>query len=240
VPPAGRLLVVLLLAVGVAGALRASRPAAAGSRTDALAEVDGARYRMPGAGSSPAGARTLPADVQQASLTFDAGVAPADRAAVLGAIAGARPEAQRLIGLVDGLVEINVAGTGPRALGVTYDHGGSYGIVLDLPRVLATYGERGVDRVVLHELGHVVDAALVPEQLDAALDAQMPPGYACPPGERTSACAPRAERFAETFAKWATGDIGVNLNVGYAVAPPVVALDRWGEPLAALGEDSGQ
>ena len=38
----------------------------------------------------------------------------------------------------------------------------------------------------------------------------------------------------------ATGDIGVNLNVGYAVAPPVVSLERWGEPLAALGEDSGQ
>jgi hypothetical protein len=32
----------------------------------------------------------------------------------------------------------------------------------------------------------------------------------------------------------------VNLYVGYAVAPPVVSLERWGEPLAALGEDSGQ
>jgi hypothetical protein len=123
---------------------------------------------------------------------------------------------------------------------VTSDLGGRYAIALDLARVQRLYGERGVDRVVLHELGHAIDAAIVPKELDAALDAQMPTGYACPAGERTSACAPRAERFAETFAKWATGDIGVNLNVGYAVAPPVVPLERWGEPLAALGEDSGQ
>jgi hypothetical protein len=155
-------------------------------------------------------------------------------------VARARPEAARLIGLVDGLVKVSVGPTGPRALGVATDVGGGYEVRLDLPRVLQAYGERGVDRVVLHELGHVVDGAIVGDELDAALDAHVPAGYACPPGERTSACAPRAERFAETFAKWATGDIGINLNVGYAVAPPSVPLERWGEPLAALGVDQGQ
>jgi hypothetical protein len=233
------LLAVLVVVVAVAA--RLGGPAAPESAPARSPTVDSGAYYALTAGTAKASDRTLlTEDRRTAELRFAGDVDPSWRQAVLTSIARARPEAARLIGLVDGLVEINVAGTGPRALGVTYDHGGSYGIVVDLPRVLATYGERGVDRVVLHELGHVVDAALVPEQLDAALDAQMPPGYACPPGERTSACAPRAERFAETFAKWATGDIGVNLNVGYAVAPPVVALDRWGEPLAALGEDSGQ
>ena len=135
---------------------------------------------------------------------------------------------------------MRVGDTGPDALGTTTDRGGRYDVVLDVAQVQAQLGERGVDRLVLHELGHVIDGAVVGAALDQALDAQMPPGYACPPGERTSACAPREERFAETFAKWATGDIGFNLNIGYAVAPPVVPLDRWGEPLAALGVEQGQ
>jgi hypothetical protein len=232
VPPAGRLLVVLLLAVGVAGALRASRPAAAGSRTDALAEVDGARYRMPGAGSSPAGARTLPADVQQAPLTFDAGVAPADRAAVLGAIAGARPEAQRLIGLVDGLVDVHVGAAGPGAVGVTRIGGARFDMTLDLARVSAQLGPRGITRLVLHELGHVVDHALLGDELVARLDAGIPGGWGCE-GGMTGACTDREERFAESFAKWASGDLGVDLFIGYRVPPPGPSLEAWGAPLAA-------
>jgi hypothetical protein len=233
VPPAGRLLVVLLVAVGVAGALRASRPAAAGSRTDALAEVDGARYRVPGAGSSTAGARTLPASVEQAPLTFDAGVAPADRAAVLGAIAGARPEAQRLIGLVDGLVDVHAGPAGPGAVGVTRIGGARFDMTLDLARVSAQLGPRGITRLVLHELGHVVDHALLGDELVARLDAGIPGGWGCE-GGMTGACTDREERFAESFAKWASGDLGVDLFIGYRVPPPGPSLEAWGAPLAAL------
>ena len=200
----------------------------------------GAYYALTDADALGGDRPLLSPDQRAAELRFADDVDPAWRQAVLTSIARARPEAARLIGLVDGLVQVSVGPTGPSALGVTSDIGGRYAIALDLARVQRLYGDRGVDRVVLHELGHAIDAAIVPKELDASLDAQMPTGYACPPGERTSACAPRAERFAETFAKWATGDIGVNLNVGYAVAPPVVSLERWGEPLAALGEDPGQ
>jgi hypothetical protein len=49
----------------------------------------------------------------------------------------------------------------------------------------------------------------------------------------TGSCAPQQERFAESFAKWASGDIGVNLYAGYAVPPPG-DLEAWGAPLAAL------
>ena len=43
----------------------------------------------------------------------------------------------------------------------------------------------------------------------------------------------RDERFAESFAKWASGDIGVDLYLGYKVPPPD-DLANWGAPLAAL------
>jgi hypothetical protein len=65
------------------------------------------------------------------------------------------------------------------------------------------------------------------------LDAGIPTGLGCDGGV-SGACASRAERFAETFAKWALGDIGINLNVGYKVPPPRLPLDAWGAPLAQL------
>jgi hypothetical protein len=86
---------------------------------------------------------------------------------------------------------------------------------------------------VLHELGHVVDFALVPDTLVERLNAQVPTRYGCADGV-TGACANWREVFAESFAKWATGDIGVNLNLGYAIPPPA-DLEAWGAPLARLG-----
>ena len=35
------------------------------------------------------------------------------------------------------------------------------------------------------------------------------------------------KRFAESFAKWAVGDIGLDLNVGYKVMPPEPSLSAW-------------
>ena len=66
------------------------------------------------------------------------------------------------------------------------------------------------------------------------LQAGIPTGYGCDQGV-SGACANGHERFAESFAKWATGDIGVDLGTGYKVPPPGPTLDAWGVPLARLG-----
>jgi hypothetical protein len=221
----------VLLAVAGHALARATQDRAAASGAAA-----GAWYAIDGAAARRDGVRRLGDEQRAAGFTFAADVDPAWRAMVADAVSRSRPAAARLIGLVDGLVDVRVAPAGARALGVTSGRDGRFTVVLDLDRTLRAYGPRGVDRLVLHELGHVVDLAIVPAALDRALDAQVPGGYACDAGEQTSACAPREERFAETFAKWATGDIGVDLNIGYAVAPPDVPLDRWGAPLTSLAE----
>jgi hypothetical protein len=177
----------------------------------------------------------LTKEVRAAGLRFDAAVTANDRGLVLREIATARPEAQRLIGLVDGLVTVHVgyAGFGgPDAVGYTQETRTGFDMTLDLAGVWQHEGERGIQRLVLHELGHVVDFALVKPALAAGLDARIPRGYACDPGQPTSACAPREERFAETFAKWCTGDIGFNLPLGYKVQPPD-SLDGWGAQLVS-------
>ncbi len=138
------------------------------------------------------------------------------------------------MGVVDGLVTIRVGPTGGQAVGLTSGHDGHFDMVLDLGSVYRSSGERGVSRLVLHEFGHVIDAALVPGELKRRLDAEIPAGYPCGAGQPFGACAPRAERFAETFAKWATGDLGVDVYLGYKVLVPA-ALEDWGAPLAGLG-----
>src|SRR5215204_4433025 len=56
--------------------------------------------------------------VRAATLHFAPGVTPADQAWILGAIANARPEAQRLIAEVDGLVEVRTDLSGSDAIGL--------------------------------------------------------------------------------------------------------------------------
>jgi hypothetical protein len=198
------------------------------------AEVDGARYRLDAADAHRAGARLLPASVRKATFRFDPAVAPADRQAFLDAVAAARPEARRLIGLVDGLVDVRIGPTAVAgAIGLTEDEEPGYRVTVDLGLVASRFGQRGVERTVLHELGHVLDHALLTDDVVAAMVAEIPTGYGCEDG-RLGACAKPEERFAETFAKWALGDLGINLDVGYKVPPPVVALDVWGQPLARL------
>ena len=174
------------------------------------------------------------AQERAATFTFDPTVAPADRAAFLLAVSHARPEAQRLIATVDGLVDVHVATTPQGIVGTTQQIGSRYSVTVNLGKVFALYGQRGIDRTVLHELGHVVDFALVPPALDAQLDAAIPRGYGCGQQEMGS-CANERERFAESFAKWATGDIGVDLYLGYKVPPPP-DLTAWGIPLVGLGD----
>lgn len=167
-----------------------------------------------------------------ATFAFPPGIADADRRAILQAVADARPEAQRLIADVDGLVDLRVAGTDQGVVGTTQPMGARFVVTLNLGLALRIHGQRGIDRLVLHELGHVIDFALVPAALDARLDAGIPRGYGCEQGQ-TGACAVPEERFAETFAKWATRDIGVGVDLGYKVPPPD-DLESWGAPLTSL------
>jgi hypothetical protein len=217
----------LLLLLNVVASPRAQRGAVA-------PDVAGARYRLDAASAHRSGARLLPDAARRATFHFDPSVAPADRQVFLAAVAAVRPEARRVIGLVDGLVDVHIGPTGVAgAIGLTQDSEPGYHVTVDLGLVAERYGERGITRTVLHELGHVVDHALLTDDVVASMDAQIPAGLGCDDGV-TGACANRQERFAETFAKWALGDIGVNLDVGYKVPPPSVPLDVWGEPLARL------
>jgi hypothetical protein len=229
-----RLILPVLALAGVALTLaaNAARPAPAPASG---AEVAGARFRLQTATARAAGAPLLPAGDRAATFRFAPGTASADRTAFLTAVADARPPARRLVGLVDGLVDVRVGPTGdPGTLGLTESGGPRYEVTVDLGRVAALYGQRGIDRVVLHELGHVVDHALVPDDVMARLQGGIPAGFGCDEG-RAGACADSAERFAESFAKWATGDIGVDLYIGYKVPPPGPTLDAWGAPLEHLG-----
>jgi hypothetical protein len=183
------------------------------------------------------GPQPISEQVRRDGLRFDPTIAEADRQAVLAAIASAQPEARALIDVVDGLVDVYVGSTGGHSVGLTESGGTRYRVTLDLGTVAARYGQRGIARLVLHELGHVVDFALVPESLDRTLDAGIPAGLGCEEGV-LGGCANRDERFAETFAKWALGDIGVSLNIGYKVPPPRLPLAAWGAPLARLAADA--
>ncbi len=163
-----------------------------------------------------------------AALRFDAGVAAADRAWILAAIARARPEAARLIAEVDGLVQVGTA-VEPGALGVTRGGPGGFTIDVDMARL---DNDRVMDRaaVVLHELGHVIDFALVPAALNATLDRQIPRGGPC---GLAIDCDLLEERFADTFAKWALNGAVSELGAGYGIAVPA-SLEGWGAPLAQL------
>jgi len=235
---------------GRAPGVQGLRRPLADERRDADAAGDAARSPRPGGSCPPRGGTPAPAvrpargpvqeqsastgtsfaalltpAVLRASPTFAPDFQPADRQAILTAIGGTRPEARRLVGVVDGLVTIRVGPTGGQAVGLTSGHDGHFDMVLDLGSVYRSSGERGVSRLVLHEFGHVIDAALVPGELKRRLDAEIPAGYPCGAGQPFGACAPRAERFAETFAKWATGDLGVDVYLGYKVLVPAALED---------------
>jgi hypothetical protein len=186
---------------------------------------------------APSGPPPITAAQRADGLHFDPTVAEADRQAVLAAIASARPEARALVDDVDGLVDMSVGPTGAQSVGMTQQIGPArYHVTLDLGTVSRRYGQRGIARLALHELGHVVDFALVPDSLMEVLDSGIPEGLGCEQGV-LGGCANREERFAETFAKWALDDIGVSLNIGYKVPPPRLPLAAWGAPLARLAQN---
>ena len=173
---------------------------------------------------------------RDASARYSPAVPVADRAWIEAAVASARPEAQRLIAEVDGLVEYQVHRGDP--VGVTRStispDGASFAISFD---VASLDGERRQDRAVtvLHEYGHAIDLALVPQKTNDALDAGIPRSGPCGNygGTLTGSCAEVPERFADTFAKWALRGNVSAAGAGYGVASPP-SLEDWGAPLAAL------
>ena len=169
------------------------------------------------------------ADARARGLTFDASVTAADREWILGAVARARPEAARLIAEVDGLVVVRTFAAADTTLGVARGHERGFTVELNVGRL---DGERALDRatVVLHELGHVVDFAIVPRALNTQLDGQIPRGGPC--GAAIDCDLPE-ERFADTFAKWALNGAVSEVGAGYGIPVPA-SIEDWGAPLARL------
>ena len=117
---------------------------------------------------------------RNASAAYASTVPPGDRRWIEAAVAAARPEAQRLIAEVDGLVTYQVHRGDP--LGVTRSRvspaGASFEVSFD---VNSLDGDRGQDRTVtvLHEYGHVIDLAIVPQALDTRLQQGIPRTGGC-------------------------------------------------------------
>ena len=198
----------------------------------ALVALIGVRV-WPDAGAAATGGNEITAETRAATLRFAPDVKPKDRAWILASIQRARPEAQRLIAEIDGLVEVRTDLPQGEAIGLaemTMDHA----VVSFDVRTLN--GERALDRevVVLHELGHVVDFQLVSDELVKQLDTQIPRVGDC--GDSllpTGACTAVEERFADTFAKWALrGRISL-AGSGYGIPAPA-SIEDWGRPLGLL------
>ena len=177
------------------------------------------------------------ADSQRAAgLRFADAVSPADRAWVVASVARARPEAQALIAEVDGLIEVQIHQGLPIGVTKIWQAGDEAKFVISLDTVLLN-GRRVIDRevVMLHELGHVVDRAVVPQDVNDKLDALIPRTGTCEQAEEglVGSCTEPVERFADTFAKWALRGGVSAAGAGYGIASPP-SLEDWGAPLAAL------
>ncbi len=138
-----------------------------------------------------------------ATFRWDTTVSGKDKRWIQAAIDEARPEARQLIDDIDGMVIVGTyAQPGASEIGLMRPLGeDQYQVVFNLAYL---NGDRKIDRAttVLHELGHVIDAAVVPEALRDELAAQVPSSGSCVTPVHGDCTAP-AERFADTFAKWA-------------------------------------
>lgn len=154
---------------------------------------------------------------------------------VSAAVSRVRPEARRLIDAVDGQVTLGVHPSESLVAGFVQPMADGFTLSLAAD-ALRRYDQEIRDHVIIHELGHVVDLALVPAALNAELDVAVPRIGGCAGAGDDAGCASAEERFADTFAKWALDDpvvLSGIVSVGYRVAPPA-NLALWGEPLARL------
>jgi hypothetical protein len=186
-------------------------------------------FAFTGCGEEPA----ISPEVRAGTLRFAPEVTDKDREWILAGIDQARPEARALIDDVDGMVTITTwQNRNDNAVGLMTALGpGAYSVRFNLAYLNA---DRKIDRdsTVLHELGHVVDHALVPPELRDRLAASLPPVGSCVTDHMGDCTAPQ-ERFADTFAKWALRGAVSAAGAGYGVATPA-SLEDWGAPLAAL------
>jgi hypothetical protein len=180
--------------------------------------------------SADASSHRLTPAVRARGLGFELGIAPGDKAWVLAAIAQARPEARELIGVVDGLVTIRTVNE-PNMPYVGLAEQGTDDIRLNIAFL---DGEREQDRAttVLHELGHIIDFELIPDDEIVKLAGEVPASGACLTPETGDCTAPK-ERFADTFAKWALRGAVSSAGAGYGVMSPA-SLEEWGAPLGLL------
>jgi hypothetical protein len=170
---------------------------------------------------------------RERGLTFASDVPLADRQWILAAVAKARPEAARLIDEIDGLVRVTTfREPEARVLGRARTVGPKrYEISFNVARL---DGTRRIDRdtVVIHELGHIVDFALVPDELRDRLASGVPSTGVCL-HETFADCAQAREKLADTFAKWALRGAVSMVGAGYSLPFPA-SLEDWGTPLSAL------
>jgi hypothetical protein len=163
-----------------------------------------------------------------------AGVAPADRAWIEASVAQARPEAATLIRHAIGGVTFRTAYQPDAAwAGLTMADGhGAYTVTLNLSFLDSRRGVGLRNDVVLHELGHVVDFAEVPDDVVDRLAAEVPVSGTCLTPD-TGDCTSPTERFADTFAKWALRGAVSVAGAGYSIPMPA-SLEDWGAPLGLL------
>jgi len=181
---------------------------------------------------SGCGAKEHEIDPALKAGTFQMGVDAQDREWILAAIDKVRPEARQLIDDVDGMVTIGTVNEpGASYVGVTRQKGKD-AFQVDF-NIAYLDGERKADRdaTVIHELGHVIDFAVMTPELRNQLAGQLPTSGACFTAE-TGDCTAPEERFADTFAKWALRGAVSAVGAGYSVATPA-SLEDWGAPLAA-------
>ena len=178
-----------------------------------------------------------PPEAYDNGFEFADSVPIADRQWIVEAVARARPEAIRLIKLIDDRTTVAPLRDGAN-LGLTGQlSSGRYRIQLDLERLDG--GMRANRELVLmHELGHVIDRAFLPDPVRDWLAAEIPASGSCRGGRRGD-CAPPQEKFADTFAKWAyRGALSYSRGAGYHVPVPP-SLEAWGASLASLAYGYG-
>src|SRR5262245_56006609 len=117
-----------------------------------LLALIGTRPAAPGRSAPPPQPQPQPG-----TFTYGPTVQAGHRAMIDTALAAVRPEARRLIDLVAGSVTFEVGPAGGGNLGVTGPEGDHFRVLLDLTTTFHDLGQRGVNRLVAHELGHVVD-----------------------------------------------------------------------------------
>ena len=139
-------LAVPVLVLATVAGVPAARSTRAAVRDDLRREFDGAHFRLDGKQAGAVGAPVLSEDVRRATFRFDPSVAAADRQAFLSGVAAARPDARRLVDLVDGLVSVSVGATPDDVAGVTTATADRYVMTRQpgarVPRVRA---QRGID-----------------------------------------------------------------------------------------------